>query len=69
MDLKEHINTLAYKAGKSDDSADSLRFSQAALNLVHVAEKEIFLPKASDNYRTVGENDYRNVGGVSLDRG
>lgn len=31
-DLKKHVDNMIEKAAKADDSADALRFSQAALN-------------------------------------
>lgn len=37
MTLEEEISKLATKAEKTDDSADALRFSQAALNLANAA--------------------------------
>jgi len=40
--LKTEVETLAKKAAVVHDSADALRFSQAALNLANTAQTQIF---------------------------
>ena len=38
---KNEIENLAIKSSKSSDSADALRFSQAALNLANTASTQV----------------------------
>lgn len=36
-DIEKHVKELISKAAKADDSADAMRFSQAALNAANAA--------------------------------
>lgn len=45
-EVSNSIKDLAIKAGEAKESADALRFSQAALNLQHVLQVESVIESA-----------------------
>ena len=44
-ELQKHVDDLVEKAAAAPESTDSLRFSQAALNVAHTKNAMVDLPK------------------------